>query len=437
MSFFANNFKLKNTQLHYLFLFLVFNIFFISCTSSLQNSKTKESKNTVQAKSTILAETAKGANTLRISTINKANGYRIFGDFLVDEPIELDQVFGKYSVSYIQDKYVDLNKKKETKSVTLHPGNTQITNNRLVSFFFDMPALPKDYIISTISLEIKERGNLSKMLAETELKKGSLRTSDKLGIYLNNSDFLVNQNFAHAIDTLRIDNEVDSLKQYTVIRYKHDFAPALPPTAMGYKTTAKALYVDSLFKIAVNQPFVLKNEGLYYIAKDTIDQSGLTILINNDRFPRYTKAEELTKPLIYLSTNKEYLEMVENKNSKEALDLFWLQLFGNNKQTASKAIKNLYKKVADANTQFTTYKEGWKTDKGMVYIVMGKPDQVKFLKEKEVWVYTKNAKYSEVNFTFVKKSNKFSDEHFELNRYIEFKPIWLPAVEALRNIDKN
>lgn len=418
---------------------LVFLLFYVvSCTQSPQKSKVGDDKGTtIQAKSNLISETAKGNYPLRLNALVRNKGFRIYGDFLVDENIDIDQVFGRYSVTYSQDKNVNTNTKKEIKTLALHPGNTQVSNGRLVSFYMDAPELAKDIIFSTYHFEIKEKGNATKIFGEIEVKKGSLRTSDKLGVFMNDSEHLISQNFVTQTDSIRLENQIDSITQYTVVRYRHDFPAALPPTAIGYKTQSKALFVDSLFKVPVNQAFVLKTEGIYYIIKDTTDQTGLTIMVNKERYPRYAQAEDLTKPLVYISTNKEYLEMTENKNQKQALDQFWLNLFGNNKQNASKAIKQMYKKVEEANTQFTTYKEGWKTDKGMVYIVMGKPDAVKFLKEKEVWVYTKNAKYSEVNFTFVKKSNRFSDDHYELNRYIEFKPIWLPAVEALRTADKN
>jgi GWxTD domain len=68
----------------------------------------------------------------------------------------------------------------------------------------------------------------------------------------------------------------------------------------------------------------------------------------------------------------------------------------------------------------------------MVFIVMGLPDNVRYLKDKEVWVYTKNNKFSEINFTFTKRPNQFIEDHFELSRFSEFQPIWFPAVESLR-----
>ena len=69
----------------------------------------------------------------------------------------------------------------------------------------------------------------------------------------------------------------------------------------------------------------------------------------------------------------------------------------------------------------------------MVFIVMGRPDNIRFLKDKEVWVYTRNAKFSEINFTFTKRPNQFTEDHYELSRFAEFQPIWFPAVEQWRS----
>ncbi len=77
-------------------------------------------------------------------------------------------------------------------------------------------------------------------------------------------------------------------------------------------------------------------------------------------------------------------------------------------------------------------KEGWKTDKGMIFIIMGPPDRVQRSKDREVWVFSQRANFSEINFTFNRRPNQFVDDHYELQRYVEYQPIWYPMVEAWR-----
>jgi hypothetical protein len=54
-------------------------------------------------------------------------------------------------------------------------------------------------------------------------------------------------------------------------------------------------------------------------------------------------------------------------------------------------------------------------------------------KEKEVWTYTQNPNFSEINFTFMRRPNQFLEDHYELVRYPEYEPIWYPIVEEWRS----
>jgi GWxTD domain-containing protein len=62
---------------------------------------------------------------------------------------------------------------------------------------------------------------------------------------------------------------------------------------------------------------------------------------------------------------------------------------GNNESKARRTIRAYYRRVTQANMLFTSYKEGWKTDMGMVISSFGKPDQINKTKDKEVWTIHK------------------------------------------------
>ena len=79
-----------------------------------------------------------------------------------------------------------------------------------------------------------------------------------------------------------------------------------------------------------------------------------------------------------------------------------------------------------------TYKEGWKTDKGMIYLVLGPPSRIQRNGLREVWLYSQSANFSEIIFTFYRKPNQFSEDHYELVRYPEYGAYWYPFVEAWR-----
>ena len=166
--------------------------------------------------------------------------------------------------------------------------------------------------------------------------------------------------------------------------------------------------------------------------EDTTDASGIGLVVGDKRFPKMTRPEKLIKPVLYMSTSSEIGELNQAQDTKKAFDRYWLSMMSGNEEVAKKTIRAYFDRVEEANKLFTSYKEGWKTDKGMIYIVLGAPDRVQRNREREVWVYNRRANVSEVNFTFTRKANQFVDDHYELVRYIEYQPIWYPIVEAWR-----
>jgi GWxTD domain-containing protein len=158
----------------------------------------------------------------------------------------------------------------------------------------------------------------------------------------------------------------------------------------------------------------------------------LGVLVTNDRYPKLTYPEQLSGPIQYMSTNTEIKSIQSAEDAKKALDRYWLSLMNGHQDLARSVIKSFYTRVEEANRLFTTYKEGWKTDKGMIFIVLGNPDKVQRSKDREVWVYNQRGGANNINFTFNKRNNQFVDNHYELVRYVEYQPIWYPIVEAWR-----
>jgi hypothetical protein len=93
-------------------------------------------------------------------------------------------------------------------------------------------------------------------------------------------------------------------------------------------------------------------------------------------------------------------------------------------------MKNYFKRVELANLYFTSYKEGWKTDRGMVYIVFGMPDEVFKFNDREVWNY--NLTKQKLNFSFVKSSSVFDPENYVLLRDSKYQQNWYETIDLWR-----
>jgi GWxTD domain-containing protein len=310
------------------------------------------------------------------------------------------------------------------------------SNNR-ITVSFEIPK-PKDLYTGVVVTNIAEK--LGNSLATTFTNDLFVRfQSGKMGDYFGFFDKtgqnpLLN-NFVFSQDSLIIKDLQNTDRKMMVLKYSHDFDPAQSPTATMPRSVTRALYLDTLYYVDTNKPFKLNDQALYYFCRDTTESYGLGILGVDNRFPKYTRPETMTKPLTYMSTNQEMAEWgkaTTTEEAKRAIDRFFLTLTNGNQQVAKRIIKNYYSRIEQANQFFTTYKEGWKTDKGMIHIIMGKPDKVQRSKDKEIWSYSRRGQPSDINFTFLRRPNQFIDDHYELTRYPEYQSFWFPVVEAWR-----
>ncbi len=216
-------------------------------------------------------------------------------------------------------------------------------------------------------------------------------------------------------------------------KYLNKSLPALSPMSASKREVSDEFELVSTSEINVGDKISLKEEGLFVVSKySEPGDDNYSFIGVDERFPRLTYAPELREALAYMSTPKEIEELKSTEDAKDALDLYFLNVCKGNQALAKQIIKSYYKRVADANKLFSTYKEGWKTDKGMVFVIMGPPSRVQRNRQREVWLYAQNQNNSEIIFTFYRKSNVFSDQSFELVRYPEYSSFWYPYVEAWR-----
>jgi GWxTD domain-containing protein len=122
---------------------------------------------------------------------------------------------------------------------------------------------------------------------------------------------------------------------------------------------------------------------------------------------------------------------MQSKDSKLSIDKFWLELSGN-KERARELIKQYYSRVQNANYYFTSYKEGWKTDRGMIYIIFGSPNFVTRNGNIESWTYGEQNNYRSLNFFFTNQQKSMNSNDFKLERNPLFKDDWMQAIDVWR-----
>ena len=212
--------------------------------------------------------------------------------------------------------------------------------------------------------------------------------------------------------------------------YQHYFNPASPPMSLSQQLS-KQLTISDQYSVGVNKPIKLHKEGLYYIQNDSTSDSGIALRVQDSSFPRLKGIQQLIETSIYLCSKAEYETLTSSLDKKNSFEQFWLRVT-NSEVLAKRVIKHYYANVTKANKLFTSYKEGWKTDMGMIYIIFGPPDQVYKKNNIEQWQYDKTSEYSKTTFEFIRLENTFSDSHYVLQRRAEYKPTWFRLVDLWR-----
>lgn len=140
--------------------------------------------------------------------------------------------------------------------------------------------------------------------------------------------------------------------------------------------------------------------------------------VKSTNYPAIRTARELAAPLIYLMGDKEYKQLMainDTDSLKQTVDRFWLRHIGSKGQARS-VIEKYYQRVEEANKQFSNFKEGWKTDAGMIYILFGPPWYVERNLKEVWWSYSYDRSDPERNFLFVR--NKLQSEFFPFEHYL-------------------
>ena len=224
--------------------------------------------------------------------------------------------------------------------------------------------------------------------------------------------------------------DIDSLY---ISYFRVDSIVPFPPSLLIPSRTIRQ-DPDTIYAIANNDSAVLKftKEGIYHLTVDTTITEGYTFYYFGEHFPSIKTSEQLIDPLEYLVSDAEISRMRNNDNPKLVVDNFWINTTGNIDK-ARELIRIYYNRVFYANYFFVSYKEGWKTDRGMIYIVYGPPDVLYKNDEEERWIYGKEKSEIRISFTFRKVDNPYSQNDYILNRSDDLDSRWGEAISSWKN----
>ncbi|KXK27780.1 MAG: hypothetical protein UZ12_BCD005001233 [Bacteroidetes bacterium OLB12] len=212
-----------------------------------------------------------------------------------------------------------------------------------------------------------------------------------------------------------------------VSAYFNDFNAATPPFAESVDRVDRFMFYDSTFRLSSGDTFTPSRPGVYLFQRDTNAAEGFAYLGVTDIYPKFASIANLAQPLLYVTTNEEFNEINLAGNDKAKFDKVILSMTGD-RDRAKTFMRNYFRRVELANNYFTSYKQGWKTDKGMIYLIYGLPDEVSINDGTETWFY----KTARSRFTFVKRGSVYDPQNYVLLRNKRFAESWFSTIDLWR-----
>lgn len=234
-------------------------------------------------------------------------------------------------------------------------------------------------------------------------------------------------------ETVQLFSERNTERLFNVDYFDQEFRLSPPPFSQE-PLARKTYQPDSSFSVYGSGGFLqltLPREGFCHVKTNEQTREGITFFVFENSYPGIKNSGQMIQATRYIMAKREYDACIIAANQKEAIDKFWIDL-GGSRERGTELIRKYYGRVQDANKLFVSYQEGWKTDRGMVYIVFGAPNRVNKRRNGEVWIYGEPGNVSSTVFTFIKVQNPFSDNDYALERNELFKMPWYQAVDMWR-----
>jgi len=289
----------------------------------------------------------------------------------------------------------------------------------------------RKYILEVITID-QNRNNrqysILKIDRTQKVTQQNFLVKDTLEVEFNvNPDFYINSKFSLE----HYNSKIDSFNVFYFKKFEQTPFPANVKDTVLYNfvdpDTSWVCNIDSMDY----ENYI--SEGVYYFTTNDVPVNGVAIKQFGEDFPVVKTPQDLINPLAYFDF-KDTISYNDSlgKLTKLYVDNFWLAKV-NNIERSRDLIKLFYNRVESANRYFSSFVEGWQTDRGMIYIVYGLPDYIFKSDDEEKWIYSPIDLGPGLSFTFEYYENPFSLNHYILKRDRLKDSGWNAAIKLWEN----
>lgn len=241
------------------------------------------------------------------------------------------------------------------------------------------------------------------------------------------------QNYLVPGEVFRITYRVRGRDTIYLDLFRDDEQYPRPPITQG-SASAYDRIADTTLVLAYSDSviFTLPEKGMYHFRIDSLRKEGITVHNFGADYPQVKSEEALAEPIFYIATLAEYRNLMREQNLKRAVDEFWLKRT-NTMDRSRELIRVYYNRVLYSNLYFTADREGWKTDRGMVFILFGPPDRMKDTGAEQRWYYISRRQGKVIEFVFERKATPYSNNDLIWKKNMESMQYWSSAVSSWRN----
>jgi len=321
-------------------------------------------------------------------------------------------------------------------SVNIIAENTlqNIIEDSLTKFISEYKRNPKSMMYFSFALSLRKnfpyniyvqvvdinRGNAQKAIVY--YKKPEIPTPS--GIYLDSGKTPYFQKWIYAGNSIYIANYEDN----AYLHY-YDNINVVPPSPFADTDTQYATPSSSRTLPYGIHKMKFDKEGLYVF---NFGQKTMTMLCVPPGFPKLYRWEDIVLPIRYITTRREYENIINSPNPRNEFENFFLDITDRDKNAAKKIMRTYYRRVFISNKEFSLTRYGCLTDRGMIYIVLGPPLVVQKQDTVERWFYGSEDSPFTISFVFKKREVLPQVFDYVLERGQEYKFTWYKAVDFLR-----